>query len=194
MRRLLRPAALLLVVLAITLPAAADKAHSLWNKGRDAEARQDYEKAFEFYQQAFNLKPKDLRYRTSYEHSKFLASASHVHRGQILRDNGKLDEALVEFQKATLIDSSSFIAQQEMRRTQDMINKATNPQQTVAPVPDVLRKRLAEAGGPVELAAISNVPITLKLTEDTKVIYETVGKGGDQRAVRSRLHLPEDPY
>ena len=176
MRRLLRPAALLLVVLAITLPAAADKAHSLWNKGRDAEARQDYEKAFEFYQQAFNLKPKDLRYRTSYEHSKFLASAAHVHRGQILRDNGKLDEALVEFQKATLIDSSSFIAQQEMRRTQDMINKATNPQQTVAPVPDVLRKRLAEAGGPVELAAISNVPITLKLTEDTKVIYETVGK------------------
>jgi general secretion pathway protein D len=176
MRRLLRPAALLLVVLAITLPAAADKAHSMWNKGRDAEARQDYEKAFEFYQQAFNLKPKDLRYRTSYEHSKFLASASHVHRGQILRDNGKLDEALVEFQKATLIDSSSFIAQQEMRRTQDMINKATNPQQTVAPVPDVLRKRLAEAGGPVELAAISNVPITLKLTEDTKVIYETVGK------------------
>jgi general secretion pathway protein D len=176
MRRLLRPAALLLVVLVVTLPAAADKAHSLWNKGRDAEARQDYEKAFEFYQQAFNLKPKDLRYRTAYEHSKFLASASHVHRGQILRENGKLDEALVEFQKATLIDSSSFIATQEMRRTQDMINKATNPQQTVAPVPDVLRKRLAEAGGPVELAAISNVPITLKLTEDTKVIYETVGK------------------
>ncbi len=28
----------------------------------------------------------------------------------------------------------------------------------------------------MELAAISNVPITLKLTEDTKVIYETIGK------------------
>src|SRR5205085_4320785 len=28
----------------------------------------------------------------------------------------------------------------------------------------------------VDLAPISNVPITLKLTEDTKVIYETVGK------------------
>jgi len=32
------------------------------------------------------------------------------------------------------------------------------------------------ASGPVELAPISNVPITLKLTEDTKVIYDTVGK------------------
>src|SRR5438309_3683576 len=57
-----------------------------------------------------------------------------------------------------------------------MINKATNPPQSVAPMPDSLRKRLAEAQGPVELSAISNVPITLKLTEDTKVIYETVGK------------------
>ena len=176
MRRLLRPAALLLAVLLLTLPAAADKAHSLWNDGRDAEARQDYERAFEFYQQAFNLKPKDLRYRTAYEHSKFLASASHVHRGQILRENGKLDEALVEFQKATLTDSSSFIAVQEMRRTQEMINKAANPQQAVAPAPDILRKRLAEAAGPVELTAIAAIPITLKMAEDTKVIYETVGK------------------
>ena len=176
MRRLFRPAALLLVVVAITLPAIADKAHSLWNKGKDSEARQDYEKAYDYYQEAFSLKPKDLRYRAAYERIKFLAAASHVHRGQIMRDSGKLDEALVEFQKAALIDPSSFIAQQEVRRTQDMINKAANPPTAVAPAPDTLRKKLAEAQGPVELAAISNVPITLKLTEDTKVIYETVGK------------------
>jgi general secretion pathway protein D len=142
----------------------------------DAEKRQDYERAFEYYQEAYRQKPKDLRYRTAYEHTKFLAGAAHVHRGQLLRDGGKLDEALAEFQKASSIDPSSFIAQQELRRTQEMINKATNPQQAVAPIPDSLRKRLAEAQGPVELSAISNVPITLKLTEDTKVIYETVGK------------------
>src|SRR6266576_2691497 len=176
MRRLFRPAALLLVVLVITLPAIADKAHSLWNRGKDAEARHDYEQAYDYYQEAFSLKPKDLRYRAAYERIKFLAAASHVHRGQIMRDSGKLDEALVEFQKATLIDPSSFIAQQEVRRTQDMINKAANPPTAVAPPPDALRKKLAEAQGPVELATISNVPITLKLTEDTKVIYETVGK------------------
>src|SRR4030095_9659838 len=176
MRRLFRPAALLLVVLAITLPAIADKAHSLWNKGKDAEARQDYEKAYDFYQEAFSLKPKDLRYRASYERIKFLAAASHVHRGQIMRDSGKLDDALVEFQKAALIDPSSFIAQQEVKRTQEMIQKAAAPPQAVAPVPDTLRKKLAEAQGPVELATIPNVPITLKATNDTKQLYETVGK------------------
>src|SRR6516225_3653212 len=176
MRRLFRLAALVLLVLAVTLPAAADKAHSLYNKGKDAEARQDYEQAYDFYQQAFDLKPKDLRYRTAYEHIKFLASASHVHRGQLLRDSGKLDEAIAEFQKAATIDPSSFIAQQELKKTQDMVNQANNPPQAVAPTPNLLKKILNEAQGPVELEAISNVPITLKLTEDTKVIYETVGK------------------
>src|SRR4029077_5581138 len=176
MRRLCSPVAMLLVVLAVALPLAADSARSNYNKGVDAEKRQDYERAFEYFQEAFRQKPKELRDRTAYEHTKFLASAAHVHRGQLLRDGGKLDEAIVEFQKASAIDPSSFIAQQELRRTQDMINQATNPPQAVAPLPNALRKRLAEASGPGEVRAISNVPITLKLTEDTKVIYETVGK------------------
>jgi general secretion pathway protein D len=176
MRRLLSLAAMLLVVLAITLPLGAESAHSNYNKGVDAEKRQDYERAFEYFQEAFRQKPKELRYRTAYEHTKFLAAAAHVHRGQLLREGGKLDEAIVEFQKASAIDPSSFVAQQELRRTQDMINQATNPPQAVAPLPNALRKRLAEAQGPVELTQISNVPITLKSTEDTKVIYEIVGK------------------
>jgi general secretion pathway protein D len=33
-----------------------------------------------------------------------------------------------------------------------------------------------QAGGPVELAPLANIPITLRLTEDTKVIYQTIGK------------------
>ena len=177
MRSVLRPAALVLLVLAVTLPAApSDKAKDLWGKGQDAEARQNYEAAFDFYKQAYDLKPKDLRYRASYERTKFLAGASHVHRGQLLRDGGKLQEALDEFQKAMDIDPSSFIAQQEYRRTRDLINQTNNPQQVTVPPPSGLRRRVQSSGGPVELAPISNVPITLKLTEDTKVIYETVGK------------------
>jgi general secretion pathway protein D len=177
--RLIRPAAIALLVVAVTLPiGAADSAKSLFNKGKDAEARQNYEAAFEFYKQAYDLKPRDLAYRTSYERTKFLAAASHVHRGQLLREAGKLQEALAEFQKASEIDPSSFIAQQELRRTQKLILDAGSaPAPTAAEKPPTgLQRRVIEAQGPVDLAAISNVPITLKLTEDTKVIYETVGK------------------
>jgi len=177
MRRLTRPLALALVVLTIALPAAADKAKDLYKKGKDAEARQNYELAYEFYRQAYDLKPKELWYRTAYERTKFLAAAAHVHRGHLLRDAGKLDEALAEFQRATQIDPSSFIAQQEVRRTQEMIDQGkTGAPQARMRSQDALAKRVQQATGPVELAPIANVPITLKLSEDTKVIYETVGK------------------
>jgi general secretion pathway protein D len=176
MKRLIRRATLLLVVAAITLPAAADKAKSLFDKGQDAEARQKYEEAYDYYKQAYDLKPKDLRYRASFQRMQFLAGASHVHRGQLLRADGKLDEAMAEFQKAAEIDPASFIAQQEIRRTQRLIDAAKNPQPQAEAPPGVMKRRLQEAQGPVDLAAISNVPITLKLTEDTKVIYDTVGK------------------
>ena len=174
MKRLIRPAAIL-ILLILALPAAADKAKSLYNKGKDAEARQNYEEAYENYKQAFDLKPKDLAYRAAYDRIRFLAGASHVHRGQLLREAGKLQEALAEFQKASEIDPSSFIAQQELRRTQRLMDSANAPAPRAA-VPSGLEKRVQEAQGPVDLAPISNVPITLKLTEDTKVIYETVGK------------------
>lgn len=172
MRQVYRLMALCLV-LALAVPALADKAGSLYNNGRDAEARRDYDAAYAFYKQAFDLKPKDLKYRAPMERMKFLAAAAHVHSGQLLRDQGKLQEALAEFQKAVDIDPSSFIAQQELRRTQDEINR---PQPGPPPQPGPLSKRIAQAGGPVELAPVSEAPITLKLTGDTKVIYETIGK------------------
>jgi general secretion pathway protein D len=177
--RLIRPAAIVLLIVAVTLPIAADSAKSLYNKGKDAEARQNYEAAFDFYRQAYEQKPRDLAYRTSYERTRFLAAASHVHRGQLLRDAGKLQEALTEFQKAGEIDSSSFIAQQEIRRTQKMIIDAgsATPPISVERPPTGLQKRVQEAQGPVDLAAIANIPITLRIgPEDTKIIYETVGK------------------
>ncbi len=177
MTRLTRPALFLVLLYLILLPAfAADSAKSLYEKGSDAEARQNYEQAFDFYKQAYNLKPKDLKYRASYERTKFLSAAAHVHRGQILRDGGKLDDALVEFQKAMEIDPSSFIAQQELKRTEQMIREAQNPRPQASAGATALRRRLDSAQGPVELAPIVNVPMTLKVTDDTKVIYETIGK------------------
>jgi general secretion pathway protein D len=176
MTRLKRAAAVLALVAAVTLPLIADKAKSLYEKGQDAEARQNYEEAFDYYKQAYDLKPKDLKYRATYERVKFLAASSHIHRGQILRDAGKLEDALAEFQKAVAIDPSTFLGVQEVRRTQQLINEAKNPPPQAASPPQALRRLLEQATGPVELAPISNAPITLKLTVDSKVVYETIAK------------------
>ncbi|MFZ0317927.1 MAG: cohesin domain-containing protein [Candidatus Sulfotelmatobacter sp.] len=176
MRRLM-PAAVALLVLVAILPAIpGDKAKAVYEKGQDAEAREHFEDAYNFYKQAYDLKPKDLRYKASFERLRFKAAATIVHEGQKLREDGKLQEALADFQKAALIDPSLFIAQQELKRTLQMINEKDNPPPQAAGPPGSLRRKINEAGGPVELAPISVVPITVKLTEDSKVIYQTIGQ------------------
>src|SRR5271170_5318014 len=103
MRRLKPTAVVLLVVLAM-LPALADKAKTIYEKGQDAEARQNFEAAYDFYKQAYDLKPKDLRYRTSFERMRSKAAMTIVHHGVVLRDQGKMQEALAEFQRAAQMD------------------------------------------------------------------------------------------
>jgi general secretion pathway protein D len=177
MRRLVRPASYLLLV-ALTFPAfATDKAKDLYAKGQDAEARQHYEEAYDFYKQAYDLRPKDLRFRASFEHARFEAAAAVVHRGQLLRDDGKLDEAVAEFQKALTIDPSLFIAKQELNRTLKMINDQRNPPPQAAGPPAGLEKRVHEAAGPVELTPISNTPIAVKFAnEKSDTVYRTIGQ------------------
>ena len=177
MKCAIRPALTLVLLLTFILSAAAENGKSLYNKGKIAEARQNYEQAYDFYKQAYDQKPQDVSYRAAYERLRFYAGASHVHRGQLLREAGRLEEALAEFQKAVEIDPSSAIAKQEVQVTKRMMEGAANaPTPQAAREPTVLEKKLEQAGGPVELGAIPNVPINLKITEDSKVIYETIGK------------------
>src|SRR5690348_6218830 len=176
MKRAIRPALIFLLVFLAIISAVAENARSLYKKGKDAEARQNYEQAYDFYKQAYDQNPRDLSYRTGFERLRFLAGASHVHRGQLLRQAGRLQEALAEFQKAAEIDPSSAIAKQEIQVTNRMIQQGQGAAPQTQREPSVLEQRLQNAGAPVELAAIPNVPMTMKQTADSKIIYETIGK------------------
>ncbi|HEY2364366.1 MAG TPA: cohesin domain-containing protein [Candidatus Angelobacter sp.] len=165
--------------------SAAESAKTLFQKGAKAEARQDYEAAFEFYKAAYQQKPDELRYRVPYERTRMLAGASKIKRGQKLRDQGSLQEALTLFQQALEIDPSNDLAAQEIRRTELMMQKSGpgGGQATSAPPArkeeeeDPLRKRLEGASSPVALAQFPDSPITaLEMTDDSKVEYETIGK------------------
>jgi general secretion pathway protein D len=176
MKRAIRPALILVFAALLIIPAIAEGAKSLHSKGKIAEARQNYEQAYDFYKQAYDQKPQDLSYRADFERLRFMAGASHVHRGQLLREAGRLEEALAEFQKAAEIDPSSSIAKQEIQVTKQMMSSASGTAPAAAKESSPLEKRVQQASGPVELGAIPNIPINLKITEDSKVIYETIGK------------------
>jgi general secretion pathway protein D len=163
------------------MATAAESASSLLNKGWKAEQRQDYETAYEYYRQAYDKKPGDLKYRVAFERTRFLAAASKVKRGEKLRDQGKLQEALTLFAAAYEIDPSNDMAQQEFFRTQEMIKRQaateSKPQEP-PPQEDQLRQMLEKAQGPVRLGDISNVPVqAIKMNNlDSKQVYETVAK------------------
>jgi len=176
-------ASLTILFLFAAFLSAAESAKSLFQKGAKAEARQDYEAAFEFYKAAYQQKPDDLKYRVPFERTRMLSAASKIKRGQKLRDQGNLQEALTVFQQALEVDPSNDLAAQEIRRTQLMMQKGPSPGQASSVSPDrreeedPLRKRLEGASSPVALAQFPDSPITaLEMTEDSKVAYETIGK------------------
>ncbi len=134
MKRVTRVLAILLMVAALPAMASSDKAaKALFEKGKAAEAREDYIEAYNDYHQAWELKPTELRYRTAAEFVRLLASASYVHQGEILMSAGKLQEALTAFEAAIATDPSSFIAQQQANKVRQLLIKSQNPPPAPSP-------------------------------------------------------------
>jgi general secretion pathway protein D len=171
----------LVLVFAGSATAHAQSASKLYKRGVDAENHQDWDTALEDFRQAYAKNPKDLRYKAHFENVRFQAAVSHVDRGRVLRQNGDLNGAVVEFTRAVQIDSGNQAAQQELDQTQ---KELTAPPQAAAPAPgipqlsgqDVTSRALSTIAGPIELKPVSNDPITLHMVEDVKNIYQAIGK------------------
>jgi general secretion pathway protein D len=182
---LLRRTPLLLLLCCVvglgSATAAQAQSASTWNKrGQDAEARQNYDAAMDDYHQAMLKNPSDLRYKTRYEHTRFLASVGHVDRGRVLRQSGDMNGALAEFKRALEIDPGNQTAQQEIDQVQVILQ---NPQAGNGPERTEQMSRqneildtIGSIAGPVQLKPVSNDPITLHMVEDVKVIYQAIGK------------------
>jgi general secretion pathway protein D len=151
-----------------------DSAKKLYESGQLAEAKDDVIAAYEDYAQAFKKDPKDLRYKTAWQRTRFPAAAAHVSRGEKLRQQGNNSGALTEFVHALDIDPSNEVAQQDI---QEIRNKLSIPfpdkETSVSPNE---QSKVSAMGGPVLLKPISSEPLTLHMTEDSKIVYETVGK------------------
>ena len=177
MKRFTGVLALLLLLAVSALASNVKQAKQLYQKGVEAQARQDYITAYNFYHQAYELQPTDLTYRSAFEYVRFLAAASYVHQGELLMNAGKLQEALTDFEQALAIDPSSFIAQQMANKIRLTLKQSMNPTPSPTSTTEgVLTRRMEEATGPVELTPISNTPITLNLTQDSKTVYESIGR------------------
>ena len=160
-------------------PVVAERPESSYKKGVRAQAKNDYDTAFEAYKQAHEKKPSDPEYMSAYLRMRFFASAKHVQAGQALLDANKLQDALAEFRLAVEIDGSNFAAIQQIRRTADQIQKQTVQDERPARLKaeaSALQKAAQNAGGPVVLTYNPATPISLHLATTADVIYKTIGK------------------
>ena len=154
----------------------AQSASSLFKRGQEAEARQDYDAAFDYFQKANAKSPKDLSYRTALYRVRVSASAMHLTKGRKLLQSGDEQGALAEFMHASEIDPGNEAAQQEIARLRQKNGQAAPQPEVALPEPAGEQQEIDSIGAPAELKPLSNEPLTLRMTEDAKVVYQAIGK------------------
>jgi general secretion pathway protein D len=181
-------AVLLVSLVSVDAAAAASrKARGLYSRGVAAEAAGDFDKALEMYSLASQESPRDSRFTLAERRMRFVAGQAHVSVGLDLRQQGLLEEALTEFEQAFAIDPASSVAAQERRRTIELIEQRDALAGTGEAPPAVQQSALEEARferaqmvgsitEPADLVPLSTEPINLMLKEQSKVVFETIGK------------------
>jgi general secretion pathway protein D len=145
-----------------------------FHAGVQAEQIQDYDTALVQYQRALRADPTNLEYKVKVTHLKFVDAQYHVDSGNKALALGNLPMALAEFQKAQSIDPSNATSAQQIQRINQMLAENAPAE---APKPTAPPAEEAEVlAGPPQLKPISRELINLTMTNDAKVIYETIGK------------------
>lgn len=154
----------------------AESAGSAYKHGQSAEAREDYDAAYEYYKKATVQDPKDSRYKVALNTVRSTAAANHVSRGRKLVLAGDKQSAMAEFLRATEIDPSNEAARQEITKLRALDGEAAIATDAVLPMTDSQREQMETIGSPVTLKPMSNEPLTLHMSEDAKVVYQAVGR------------------
>ena len=181
-------AVLLVSLVSVDAAAAASrKARGLYSRGVAAEAAGDFDKALEMYSLASQESPRDSRFTLAERRMRFVAGQAHVGVGLDLRQQGLLEEALTEFERAFAIDPASSVAAQERRRTIELIEQRdalagageAPPAGGQSALEEARFERAQMVGSitePADLVPLSSEPINLMLKEQSRIVFETIGK------------------
>src|SRR5574340_583095 len=134
----MRRCSLIIVWVAIGLVAAGcPKGKPEYSAGEKAFDLRDFDAAVDFYLKASKADPRNANYKIKLNQSRFEAGQQHIHQGVKLRDQGDLQGAVSEFQRAQVLDPSSVVADQAVKKPLDMIaersKSAQNEEQPTEP-------------------------------------------------------------
>ena len=92
------------------LLARTRKGDKLRNEARTEEIKGNYDHALDLARQAVEQDPADPAYLLEMRRVRIEAAVSHIGAGQKLRNSGRLEDAMAEFEKARQLDPSSDMA------------------------------------------------------------------------------------
>jgi general secretion pathway protein D len=168
------------------LMAKTRKGERLRAEARVEEVKGNLDRALELAEQAAAEDASDPSYLLLLRRVRFECAGAHVKAGQKMRAAGKVEEALAEFEKAYGVDPASDVAEQEIRRTKEMIERnksgAAGPGTASLTPSEVARKESQERTELLqplpELRPFNGDLINLKMSNKPRVLFETVCKVG----------------
>jgi general secretion pathway protein D len=164
-----------LVMVAVAYLAGCHRTNFDFDAGRKAEAIQDYDTALVHYERAERSNPTDAEYKLREVHMRYAAASFHLEQGQKALQEGDLQLALSEFEKAQGIDPSNVAADQQVKKAADLLAAANGTQPAGKPDDfNVDEKELLAT--PPQLRPLALEPINLKMTNDSRVVFETIAK------------------
>lgn len=162
--------------------ARTRKGDKLWKQAQKAEGDKDLDLAMSLYDQALSTDPQDSNYMIWDQRIHTTVAAEHLASGKELRRIQKLDEALLQFQKAYLADPGSQLSLQEIRATTAMLKERNrNPGAPIYTPAERARqeieRRVSSLEGPPTLRPINDQISSLKVNnQPARVLYESVCK------------------
>jgi general secretion pathway protein D len=144
------PVLICLLLLGALAPGADRQAERAYREGRRLQRDGKLREAFEAYQRAADLVPRDQRFVVAREMTRQQAAFAYVNAGERLMRAGRYADAIREFEQAADLDPSNDFTQQELKRAREAVTAGRRepqgfpealPDERVLPPPLALHPR-----------------------------------------------------
>lgn len=164
------------ILVGVALAGCPKRGTQDYKSGEKSFDLKDYDAAVDYYGKALEADPHNANFRIKMNQARFEGGQLHIRQGLKLREKGNLQGAISEFQRAVVLDPSSVVADQELKKTLDLLAEQTRAAQQQGEEPLIEDGQPVLASQPPELKPLSRAPINLKMSNDAKVVFDTIGK------------------
>lgn len=161
------------------------KGKQAYQHAETAESVENYDLALQGYAKAQKEDPQNPQYKLRAYRMRFEAAQFHVGQGIKHLEQHENQLALREFETALTIDPSCMLARQELDYTKQLIAAEPGAAKPGSPSPGAVSPAAPGQPGqsatgymeaPPALNPLSREPVTLKMNEDARIVFRTIGK------------------